>query len=104
MMFVLVPFVGDVSDLVSDMITDVYSVLTGSESAKVVICVNKCEEKLKQMKGQKLKDAHGNEKEITSMEIIKEHYIAKLNDYFKKSSDPFKQVAISYTLNSHFIV
>ena len=100
-MIVLVPFVGDVSDLVSNMITDVYSVMTGTESAKVIICVNKCEEKLKQLKGQKIQVDHNNEKIITSMEVIKERYLSKLNDHFSKSDDPIKQVHKYFFLLYH---
>ena len=87
MMIVLVPFVGDVSDLVSNMITEVYSVMASSKSAKVIICVNKCGEKLEQLKSQKI-----NGEEIKNMEPIRDRYIKKLNEHFKQSDNPIKKV------------
>ena len=42
MIIVIVPFTGDVSELVSAEIAKVFEVMAGSESSRVLVCINKC--------------------------------------------------------------
>ena len=42
MIIVLVPFSGDISQLVSSEVARVFEVMAGSESSRIVVCINKC--------------------------------------------------------------
>ena len=90
MIIVLVPFSGDVSDLVSNEIAKVFEVMAGSESSRVVVCINKCEMYLDKLK-KELKD------EEDPIRFMKERYASKLNEHFTNSYIRIKKEHLLFT-------
>ena len=75
LIILVVPFNGDINSHMSKEVAKVYEVMKGSESCKVLICVNKCGEKLKSLK-QELKDKDD------PLGFIRKRYVDKLNEQF----------------------
>ena len=42
LIIVLIPFTGDISQMVSDELSKVFTVMQGSDSSQVILCINKC--------------------------------------------------------------
>ena len=90
MIIVLVPFSGDVSEAVSSEVAKVFQVMAGSESSRVLVCINKCElylEKLRQELGKK----------DSPINFMKERYAAKLNEHFNSSCIRVKKEHLLFT-------
>ena len=90
MIIVIVPFNGDVSELVSSEVAKVFEVMAGSESSRVIVCINKCGLYL-----QKLKKELVNEKDPIS--YMKERYSTKLNEYFSNTYIRIKKENLLFT-------
>ena len=74
MIIVLIPFSGDVSEIYSQEIAKVFGVMKGSDSTKVILCINKCGSYLKELK-----------KYFISADHMKEDFIDKLNEQYKRN-------------------
>ena len=74
MIIVLIPFSGDVSEIYSQEIVKVFGVMKGSDSTKVILCINKCGSYLKELK-----------KYFISADHMKEDFIDKLNEHYKRN-------------------
>ena len=81
MVIVVIPYSGDISEIHSQEIAKVYGVMKGSDSAKVILCVNKCCLYLKQLK----EELAAKEKPV---EYLKQHFVDKLNHYYERSEIP----------------
>ena len=90
MIIVIVPFTGDVSEMVSSEVAKVFEVMAGSESSRVVVCVNKCGLYL-----QKLKQELQSEKDPIT--FMKERYASKLNEHFSNSYIRNKKEPLLFT-------
>ena len=79
MVIVLIPFSGDVSrKVISDEIQTVFGVMRGSESTKVLLCVNKWGMYLERLK----EELKGEEKPV---EFMKKRFVEKMNEHFEMS-------------------
>ena len=78
MIIVLVPFSGDISELVSSEVARVFEVMAGSESSRIVVCINKCGLYLDKLRTE-LRD------EDDPVNFMKERYISKLSEHFTNS-------------------
>ncbi|XP_075241655.1 uncharacterized protein LOC142336627 [Convolutriloba macropyga] len=90
MIIVLVPFTGDVSDIVSRELAKVYEAMVGSESSRIIICVNKTGMHL-----MKLREELRNEE--NPIDFMKERYITKLNEHFTDRKIKMKKEHIFFT-------
>ena len=75
MIIVLVPFSGDISEVVSLEVARVFQVMAGSESSRIVVCINKCGLHLDKLK-EELKDQED------PINFMKERYVSKLTEHF----------------------
>ena len=75
MIIVLVPFSGDISQLVSSEVARVFEVMAGSESSRIVVAINKCGLYLDKLKLE-LRD------EEDPIAFMKERYVSKLTEHF----------------------
>lgn len=78
MVIVVIPFMGDVSKIVSDEIQNVFSVMKGSESTKVLLCINKCGPFLEQ-----LREELGEHE--SPIGFLKKRFVHKLNENYESS-------------------
>ena len=78
MVIVVIPYSGDISEIHSQEIARVYGIMKGSDSTKVILCINKCCLYLKQLK----EELATKEKPV---EFLKQHFVGKLNDYYERS-------------------
>ena len=83
MVVVVIPYSGDISEIHSQEIAKVYGVMKGSDSTKVILCVNKCCLYLKELK----KELATKEKPV---EFLKQHFVGKLNDYYQRNEVPVR--------------
>ena len=83
MVIVVIPYSGDISEIHSQEIAKVYGIMKGSDSTKVILCVNKCCLYLKQLK----EELATKEKPV---EFLKQHFVGKLNDYYERSEVPVR--------------
>lgn len=90
MIIVLIPFTGDVSDIVSRELAKVYEAMIGSESSRIIICVNKTALHLKDMR-RELSD-YGS-----PIDYMKDRYISKLNEHFSDKNIQVKKEHIFFT-------
>merc|ERR1711892_180659 len=90
MIIVIVPFTGDVSELVSSEVAKVFEVMAGSESSRVVVCINKCGMYLQKLKKEL-------EAEKSPINFMKERYALKLNEYFNNSYVRIKKENLLFT-------
>jgi len=90
MIIVIVPFTGDVSEMVSSEVAKVFEVMAGSESSRVVVCINKCGMYLQKLK----KELEGEKDPISFM---KERYAMKLNEHFSNSYIRIKKDHLLFT-------
>ena len=74
MVIVVIPFSGDISKVISDEVQNVFSVMRGSDSTKVILCINKCGLYLKRLK-EELKA------EEAPVEYLKNRFVNKLNEH-----------------------
>merc|ERR1712226_747107 len=84
------PFTGDVSDIVSRELAKVYEAMIGSESSRIIICVNKTALHLKDMR-RELSD-YGS-----PIDYMKDRYISKLNEHFSDKNIQVKKEHIFFT-------
>ena len=83
MVIVVIPYSGDISEIHSQEIAKVYGIMKGSDSTKVILCINKCCLYLKQLKEElATKEKPG--------EFLKQHFVGKLNDYYERSEVPVR--------------
>lgn len=75
LILVILPFTGDVSDLVSQELAKVFEVMAGSSSSRVVLCINKCGLYLDKLK----QELAGQQSPVGFM---KDRYVTKLNEHF----------------------
>ena len=85
MVIVVIPYSGDISEIHSQEIAKVYGVMKGSDSTKVILCINKCCLYLKQLK----EELATKEKPV---EFLKQHFVGKLNHYYERSEVPVRIV------------
>ena len=78
MIIVLLPFSGDISELVSSEVARVFEVMAGSESSRIVVCINKCGLYLDKLRTE-LRDKDD------PINFMKERYISKLGEHFTNS-------------------
>ena len=78
--FVLIPFSGDVSKIYSQEIAKIFGVMKSSDSTKVVLCINKCGLYLN-----KLSEELSWQK--NHPEFLKKAFIYKLNGYYKGNGE-----------------
>ena len=90
MIIVIVPFTGDVSELVSNEVAKVFEVMAGSESSRVVVCINKCGMYLQKLKKEL-------EAEANPINFMKERYASKLNEHFSNSYIRIKKEHLLFT-------
>ena len=78
MVIVVIPFTGDISEVISDEVHKVFDVMRGSDSTKVILCINKCGLNLQQLK-EELKA------EEAPVEYLKKRFVNKLNERYKNT-------------------
>jgi len=83
LIIVVVPFTGDISEIVSKEVANVYEVMAGSESCRVIICINKCGYHLQELKAEK-----------KSIDFLKERFSSKLNKHFIQGNNDEKECKI----------
>ena len=86
MVIVVIPFSGDISKVISDEVHKVFSVMRGSDSTKVILCINKCGLYLKRLM-EELKA------EEAPVEYLKKRFVNKLNEHYE---DTGKGIAIKH--------
>ena len=80
MLIVVMPFSGDASEIYTQEIANVFKVMKGSKSTKVIFCFNKVGKYLKNLR----EDPYLSDK---PRGFFKEDFIGKLNNYFE-TNDP----------------
>ena len=78
MIIVVIPFSGDVSEIHSQEIAKVFGDMKGSNSTKVILCINKCGSCLEELK--KEFKSHKN-----LADHMKELFIDKLNKHYERN-------------------
>ena len=78
MVIVVIPFTGDISEVISDEVQKVFDVMRGSDSTNVILCINKCGLYLQQLK-EELKA------EEAPVEYLKKRFAKKLNEHYKNT-------------------
>ena len=78
MVIVVIPFSGDISEVISDEVQKVFAVMRGSDSTKVILCINKCGLYLKRLK-EELKA------EEAPVEYLKKRFVNKLNEHYENT-------------------
>ena len=76
LVIVVIPFSGDVSKIISQEIAEVFRVMRGSKSIKVVLCINKCCLYLSKLGNLLLKNLQNDLKQI---------FTKQLNDYYERN-------------------
>ena len=92
MVIVIIPFTGDVSKAISEEVQNVFSAMRGSESTKVLLCINKCGPFLDRLKEELIEQE-------SPIEFLKTRFIQKLNEYYENSGQGIyiKQDEILFT-------
>ena len=90
MIIVLVPFTGDVSEIVSRELAKVYEAMVGTESSRIIICVNKTGLHLEKLKNELKMEAN-------PIDFMKQRYITKLNEHFTDTHVKVKTEHIFFT-------
>ena len=83
---VILPFTGDVSQLVSDELTKVYKAVADSSDSRVIVCINQCGDKLIQLAGEEVRLRKEGAETTNPLELLRSNYISKLNEYFESPS------------------
>ena len=78
MVIVVIPFSGDVSEIHSQEIAKVFGVMKGSDSTRVILCINKCGLYLNKLK----EDLISKE---NPADYLKQVFIDKLNDHYERN-------------------
>ena len=92
MIIAVIPFSGDVSEIHSKAIANIFEVMKGSKSTKVILCINKCGLFLNKLKEElKLQEKPAD--------YLKQDYVKKLNDHYEKEEQPvrLKEADILFT-------
>ena len=77
LIIVVIPYTGDISRLIGSEVANVFEVMAGSESAEIILCVNKC--------GYELPDALKNElaqDHESPIEYLKQRFAARLHEFY----------------------
>lgn len=80
LIIVVVPFTGDMNIAIAREISSVFSVMSGSASTKVLLCINKSGYELPRALQEEMKQLED------PLATLKNHFAAKLNQYFSKDS------------------
>ena len=78
MVIVVIPFSGDVSEIHSQEIAKVFGVMKGSDSTRVILCINKCGLYLNKLREDLI--SHQN-----PADYLKQVFIDKLNDHYERN-------------------
>ena len=82
---VILPFTGDVSQLVSDELKKVYEAVENSSDFRVIVCINKCGKELDDLKDEEFKLKENQAKVTNPIDVLKTNYISELNKDFAKN-------------------
>ncbi|XP_063725200.1 uncharacterized protein LOC134853174 [Symsagittifera roscoffensis] len=98
---VILPFAGDVSQLVSDELIKVYQALADSSDFRVIVCINKCGNMLKDLVKEEMK-LKQKRKDITNpLKVLKDNYLLELNKHFesagKSERNTFENANVFFT-------
>ena len=78
MVIVVIPFSGDVSEIHSQEIAKVFGVMKGSDSTKVILCINKCGLYLNKLREDLISQQN-------PADYLKQVFVDKLNDHYERS-------------------
>ena len=81
MIIVLIPFTGDLNQMISDELSKVFMVMKGSDSCQVILCINKCGHWKKQIS----QELTGSPDNPIPIEKLQERFADKLNDYYESN-------------------
>ena len=90
MIILLVPFTGDISEVVSQEVAKIFEVMAGSESSRIIVCINKCGLYLDKLK-EELKDKEH------PINFMKERYVSKLTEHFNGRNISLKKEQFFFT-------
>ena len=83
MVIVVIPFFGDASEIHSQEIANVFGVMKGSDSTRVILCINKCGLYLNKLR----EDLVSQEKPA---DFLKQNFTDKLNDHYERKKLPVR--------------
>ena len=78
MVIVVIPFSGDVSEIHSQEIAKVFGVMKGSDSTRVILCINKCGLYLNKLREDLISQQN-------PADYLKQVFIDKLNDHYERN-------------------
>ena len=78
MVIVVIPFSGDVSEIHSQEIAKVFGVMKGSDSTRVILCINKCGLYLNKLREDLILQQN-------PADYLKQVFVDKLNDHYERS-------------------
>lgn len=84
LILVVVPYTGDMNELIAREISQVFSVMAGSESSKVVLCINKSGYELPKALKDEMKEYQD------PMAMLKTKFVTTLNQYYESQESNFK--------------
>ena len=82
---VILPFAGDVSQLVSDELIKVYQALADSSDFRVIVCINKCGNMLKDLVKEEMKLKQKRKNITNPLKVLKDNYLLELNKHFESA-------------------
>ena len=81
MVIVVIPFSGDISETYSQEIAKVFGVMKGSDSTRVILCINKCGLYLSQLREELILQKN-------PADYLKKRFINKLNNQYERNKQP----------------
>lgn len=84
---IVIPYTGDINTLISKEISKVFSVMAGSESTHILLCINKCGYELPKAIREELPLVVSEDEE--PIDYLRSRFAAKLNDYYESTGASF---------------
>ena len=98
---VILPFAGDVSQLISDELIKVYQALADSSDFRVIVCINKCGNMLKDLVKEEMKLKQKRKNITNPLKVLKNNYLLELNKHFesagKSERNTFENANVFFT-------
>ena len=84
---IVIPYTGDINTLISKEISKVFSVMAGSESTHILLCINKCGYELPKAIRGELSQMSGDDEE--PIDYLRARFATKLNEYYESTGASF---------------
>lgn len=83
LIIVIIPYTGDISQLIGGEIAKAFRVMAGSESSQIILCINKCGYELAEAIQGELSDKE------EPIEFLRQRFASRLNDFYENTGSNF---------------